>query len=246
MGLRAAAAELADLLLPRTCPGCGSTMPWCARCAKTLSRLHPVLPGEDFLDTWRRWQPGRALPAVRALARYQGPARAAVLAMKEKGRRDLARPLGIAIGAGIAGLCRIGALPPGPLTLVPAPSRRSAARRRGGDPVVAMAQSAARVLAAASRPATVLEILFTASSAADSVGLSTHQRLANLRHAVICRDWPIPARYCVLIDDVFTSGATVNCAAAALATRGHCLIAAVTVASVPPLAHLPARSRSAG
>jgi predicted amidophosphoribosyltransferase len=80
---------------------------------------------------------------VWALARYTGPVRAAIVAGKERGRRDLPPTLGLALGRGLVRLRRSGVLP-GALWLVPAPSRRSAARARGGDPVTAMARAAAR------------------------------------------------------------------------------------------------------
>ncbi|WP_425301480.1 ComF family protein, partial [Nocardia wallacei] len=110
-----------DLILPRACGGCAKlgTL-WCDDCAASLAgppvRVRP------------RTDPG--VPCW-ALGPYTGPARRAVLAAKEYGRRDLAAPLGLAVARGLDGLRARDR----PLVLVPAPSRRAAARRRGGDTV---------------------------------------------------------------------------------------------------------------
>ncbi|MFN8198337.1 MAG: hypothetical protein U0R72_08425 [Nakamurella multipartita] len=115
---------LADLVLPRPCPGCGRAGPWCADCARTVSRVpRRIRPPDD---------PAAAagLPPAWALAHYTGPVRAAVLAGKEKGRRDLPPRLGRDLGSGVLHLLAWGAVLE-PVWLVPAPSRLSAARRRG-------------------------------------------------------------------------------------------------------------------
>ena len=63
-----------------------------------------------------------------------------------------------------------------PLTVVPAPTRRWAARRRGGDPVarVALAATAGR------RDINVVQALRTRALVADSVGLSSSDRQRNI------------------------------------------------------------------
>lgn len=90
------------------------------------------------------------LPPAWALAHYTGPIRAAVLAGKEKGRRDLPPRLergtggGRAAAAGLGGGARTGLVGAG----AEPPVRRPPAR---GDPVRAMATAAARTVAAAGR-----------------------------------------------------------------------------------------------
>ncbi|OQS16474.1 phosphoribosyltransferase, partial [Nocardia donostiensis] len=105
---------LLDLVLPVACGGCGRPrIRWCGECAKALAgppfRIRP------------RTDPG--VPCW-ALSRYRGPGRRAVLAAKERGRRDLAEPLGLALAGGLARL----RIRERPLILVPAPSRAAAAR----------------------------------------------------------------------------------------------------------------------
>ncbi|GGL08718.1 ComF family protein [Nocardia jinanensis] len=149
-----------------------------------------------------------------ALSRYRGPARQAVLAAKERNRRDLARPLGLALAAGLAELRD----PDRPLILVPSPSRSAAARRRGGDPVLRCAWIAARSL----RSCQVLPCLRVWWGVRDSAGLTARERDRNLRGRVNVVPFPGHAANAqvVLVDDVLTTGATVSACARALVAAG--------------------------
>ncbi len=123
-----------DLVLPLECGGCGApSTRWCEACARGLR----VRPDEPHLVA-PRVNPG--VP-VFSLGRYAGARRNAIVAVKEHGRADLIRPLGAALGGGLRQLLTWGVLDT-PLTVVPAPTRRLAARRRGGDPVTRMALAA--------------------------------------------------------------------------------------------------------
>ncbi|MGW4771060.1 ComF family protein [Nocardia sp. NPDC004278] len=187
---------LLDLILPTDCAGCGAVgVGWCAECAATLARTPMrVRPRTD---------PG--VPCW-ALGPYAGPARRAVLAMKERGRRDLAEPLGLALAAGLMRL-RADARP---LVLIPAPSRRAAARRRGGDPVVRTARAAAGWLP----DCRVVPMLRVWWGVRDSVGLTVSERQHNMRGHVVAAPGAgavpeIPGNAeVVLVDDVLTTGAT--------------------------------------
>lgn len=187
---------LLDLVLPVECGGCARPgIRWCRRCALALDDVPAsVRPRVD---------PG--VP-VWTLGPYRGAHRRAVIAAKEHGRRDLAEPLGVALGAAIARLRRWGELPAGPLSVVPAPTRARAARARGGDPVV----RAVRVAARHDRALRVAPVLETAPGARDSVGLSAVQRHRNLAGRVrLRRGAVVPAGLPVLlVDDVVTTGTT--------------------------------------
>ena len=153
-----------------------------------------------------------AAPAF-ALSRYAGPVRAALLAYKERGRRSLAEPLGERLA--LALLTLPGQL--GPITdrdgcwwLVPVPSRRAAAARRGGQHVQALAASAAAVLAARGQPAAVAPALRMAPGVRDSVGLAAAARRQNVAGRVLLHGAGVPRRRVpvVLVDDLLTTGAT--------------------------------------
>ena len=142
--------------------------------------------------------------------------------MKEHGRTDLIGPLAAAVGEGVSRLLAWGVVE-APLTLVPAPTRRSAARRRGGDPVTAIARTSAVPGAA------VVAALRMRAFTRDSVGLSAGQRQLNIEGRVrICAGVSGEA---LVLDDVVTTGATACESVRVLQTAG------VLVAGVLAVAH---------
>ncbi|MFC7447541.1 ComF family protein [Rhodococcus daqingensis] len=204
---------LFDLILPRECGGCGTVgTDWCDRCRAELA--------VDPIRLAPRLEPG--VPAW-ALGPYSGPRRSAVIAAKERGRRDLARPLGQALAGGLRRLRELGEIDPpelAVLALVPAPTRTRAARARGGDPVARAAREA--VSALAPEPAAVLPMLKFARGVRDSVGLSARARARNLsgRIAVVPGVRTGRSGCVVLVDDVLTTGATASESVRSLAASG--------------------------
>jgi predicted amidophosphoribosyltransferase len=189
--------------------------------------------------------PTAGLVRVFALSRYRGVGRRLLLAYKERGRRDLAPSLGRALAEALAvlplavlplGVPPLGVgLPVKPSTraicLVPAPSRPSAARVRGGPHVERLADAAASVLAARGIEVAVAPALELAGSARDAVGLSREQRMANLAGRLRFREAgrPPPGFRIVVLDDVITTGATAAACARALTAEGITVSAVLTL-----------------
>jgi predicted amidophosphoribosyltransferase len=160
-----------DLVLPLECGGCGAPgTRWCETCAQALI----VKPDEPHLIT-PRLDPG--VP-VFSLGRYAGVRRAVILAAKEHGRTDLIPMLGAALNEGLSRLLAWGIVT-NPLILVPAPTRRSTARLRGGDPVTKIA------VAACLPDSVVAPVLRTRAFTRDSVGLTAGQRQQNIAGRVV-------------------------------------------------------------
>ncbi len=224
--MRALAAALADLVLPRTCAGCGVPGPvLCRRCARLLTRPREATP--------RRVPWG--MPPTVAAGAYAGPVRPAVAAFKEHGRAELAGPLGTALALAVA--VHAALLPGRPVLLVPLPPTRAALRARGRDPVRELAVAAVGELRAAGVDAEQARLLARTGRVRDSAGLTVAQRRANLAGTVTARAARVPrGALLVVVDDVVTSGATLTQAAAALgvtAAAGAGPVLAAVVAATP-------------
>ena len=205
-----------DLVLPLQCGGCGApSTGWCAACAAALQ----VRPDEPHVVS-PRTDPG--VP-VWSLGRYVGPRRQAIVGLKEHGRRDLTAPLARGLALGIHHLLGWGLLDL-PCTVVPAPTRRSAARRRGGDPVTRIARAAT----AAHPQLRVVAALRTRAFVRDSVGLSGAERERNIAGRVrLVR--PVGGEV-LLVDDIVTTGATARESVRTLDAAGAQVTAVLTLA----------------
>lgn len=199
-------AVLLDLILPLECGGCGApSTRWCAACAAEVA----ARAAEPRLVT-PRLDPG--VPVL-SLGRYAAARRQAIVAVKEHGRADLIVPLAAALHTGLARLLEWGLLD-APLSVVPAPTRRMAARRRGGDPVTRVAQAATTDLPGVA----VVRALRLTGRTRDSVGLSSADRQRNLAGRVRLTR-PVSGAV-VIVDDVVTTGATACESVRALQTAG--------------------------
>ena len=206
-----------DLILPLQCGGCGAPATrWCDTCGKELSvaaqqpivvnpRIDPQIP-------------------VFALGRYAGARRQAILAMKERGRGDLVAPLARVLAVGVHRLLVWGMVET-PLTIVPAPTRRWAARRRGGDPVTKVAMAAV----AGHPDISVVRALRMRALARDSVGLTTSARERNVAGRVLLCN-KLPRTEVVVVDDVVTTGATARESVRVLQSAGTRVAAVLTIA----------------
>ncbi len=209
---RDAVDGLIDLVLPLRCAGCDQQgTAWCAECAREFGGLRRV--ERPLFETG---------PPVFALGRYGGAARRAVVAYKESGRRDMAEPFGRSLATGLRGVAAELGVADETWWLVPAPSRRVAARRRGGAHMLRAGHRAAGVFRETSGSARVADCLGMRAGVRDSAGLDPAERVRNLEGSVRCRTnaRPPPEAPAVLIDDVITTGATVaSCLRALHETR---------------------------
>jgi predicted amidophosphoribosyltransferase len=208
-------SDLVDLVLPRPCVGCGGPVgPFCARCR----------PGGE-----PRLVGAGPVPTVAAAA-YEDAVRAAILAYKERGRRDLAGPLGELLAGALRHAQEAEAErgPPLRLRLVPVPSTRAAAAARGGDHVVRLARRAAVRSGIRVAPGTLTLV----RTPRDSAGLGIAERAANLDHAMRAAP-PVAGWGAVVVDDVVTTGATLAEARRALTSAGWPVVAAAVVAATP-------------
>ena len=200
--------DLADLVLPGACAGCGAErVPLhygvCGDCATHLEALRPFRTAPE--------PPPPGLPVCVAVGAYEGALREALLAYKERGRHRLARPLGALLATAVAALAPRG----GPVVLIPVPSTAAAARERHGDHMARLAGHAVRRLRAAGWNADVTRPL-EALPRPDSTSLTVSERrsvavdslrIRRARIGVLRRAAPRRGTL-VVLDDIVTTGAT--------------------------------------
>jgi predicted amidophosphoribosyltransferase len=211
---------LLDLLLPQRCVVCGSPgAQLCAECLGAFPRLGPTRCercGAPTAWTVRRCVEcsGRRLAFVgaRAAVVYDDAVRAFVLAWKERGLRKLAATAASVIAEAVE-------RPAVPLTFVG--SEPSRARARGHHPAEALARELGQ------RWELPVLALVTRASGVRQRALTLVERRANVRGAFSAR--PAPGRI-VLVDDVYTSGATAHAAASALRRAGARHVEVITLA----------------
>lgn len=127
------------------------------------------------------------------------------------------RHIGAVLAAGLDYLEARGDIPAG-CVLVPAPTRPRSARARGGDPVAQLCRFSGRP---------VREVLALAEGTADQSGLDEAARRANLSGAV--RLSGVPAGRVIVVDDVVTTGATLQASVAVLLAAGADVAACVAL-----------------
>jgi ComF family protein len=225
---------LAQLLFPVRCLRCGrpAGRAICGPCLEGLPRLGPEVCrrcGRAVMASVARCREcrGRAFEfdSARQAVAFEGPVRAAVHRLKYRGEWSVA--------ATLAGL--MAQLLPGGVTVVtwvPCSARRL--RERGFDHAELLATSLALAAGFAAVPLLVRE-----REGPPQMSLPLAARRGNVEGALRAR-LPAP-REVIVVDDVFTTGATASEAARALKTAGAERVTCLAVARTPWAAPRPQR-----
>ncbi len=225
--MRRIGRHMVDLLLPPLCPSCfaeiDAVQGVCGACWSEIGFIEP--PVCDRLGTPLSVDPGEPVESpfaaldrghydrVRAVARHDGPARAIVHGLKYRDRLDVVRLMARLMARSGAALIAEADL----VVPVPLHWRRRLSRRFNQS-----AEIARRLAATAGKPY-LPDAVIRRQSTRQQVGLTQRQRAANVRRAFSVPDAAVAqvaGRHVLLIDDVFTSGATASAAARVLKRAG--------------------------
>lgn len=184
---------LLDLVFPPQCAGCGRVdYNWCPRCADALAAEPLAITTSTAFNSL----------SVMTTAPHSGWVRAAVHGLKYNGVRGLADMLSERLWQALQHAhWQVD-------TVVPVPMHANRMTLRGYNQAALLAQALADRAALPYRP----DVLQREQDTRSQVGLGRAERLTNVQgafKAVV----PLPEQTVLLVDDVFTTGATlVGCA----------------------------------
>jgi ComF family protein len=243
LSLSRVADGLVAVLLAPSCAACGTSLsrpsrgPVCDACWSAVGRFTPPLCGRcgDPLPSWRVLAAdanggevcgrctGRPSPLTRsrAIGAYDGTLRAILHAFKYDGCRSLSTGLGNCLRGSAADVLADADL------VVPVPLHRRRQRRRGFNQ--------ARELAAR-LGVPMVDALRRTRATPSQTDLPADERHENMRDAFALRRWYTGPRLAglriVLVDDVSTTGATLEACAEVVRAAGAADVSAVTAARV--------------
>lgn len=230
---------LADILFPPLCHACREFIADAGPlhlCADCLGKAKPIEPpfctvcGEPFGTAGGIIHPcgscmkgGRPFAAARAASLFEGPVEELIHRFKYGKKVQLRRPLGLLTASRLAGF----AADTLPDLLVPVPLHRRRLRERGFNQALLIARVLSREWQVPCARATLVRTRWTVPQ----VQLSAAERAQNVRGAfAVAEPASVADRRIMLVDDVFTTGSTLDECARVLRRAGAAEVLAVTVA----------------
>ncbi len=214
---------LLDLFFPPRCASCQGVGFWlCPRCRAEIALIRPplcLLCGRPIAEK----VPGAALPpelcsscrsaplqidGIRSAAYFEGPLREAIHRFKYRELSALALPLGEVLSEG----WRVNR-PPGEV-IVPVPLHPKRLRERGYNQAALLAKELGKKIGLP----VVGNLLVRVRETLPQTNLKGRERKENVRDAFRCHGHELKGKCVLLIDDVCTTGATLE--ACSLALRG--------------------------
>ncbi len=207
-----------DLLFPKRCIGCGKEGAFiCYSCCNSLPRVMPPLcprcgkpqPSGILCSSCVGW--AAKIDGIRSPFRFDGVVRLAIYQLKYRNLRALAAFLAQLLNSYL-----IANPVPGEV-LVPVPLHPKRLRERGYNQSSLLAKELSKLTSLPVVDDCLIRQRHTPPQARTS---TVNERLSNVTDAFACRNQKLKNKRVVLIDDVATSGATLNACATALKAAG--------------------------
>ena len=207
-----------DLLFPQRCVGCGKEGNFiCQSCCSSLPRVMPPLclkcgrpqPSGILCPSCVGWQ--AEIAGIRSPFRFEGTVRQAVHQLKYKNLRALAAPLAKMLNDYLI------ANPIPAEVLVPVPLHRKRLRERGYNQSSLLAKELGKLI----NSPVVYDCLIRQQNTPPQARTATvDERRKNVADAFTCVGERLRNQQVLVIDDVSTSGATLDACAQALKAAG--------------------------
>ena len=210
--------SLKELIYPNICISCGKTgVKICLNCSKCwLANPNKSKVEDNYLFF---------------VTKYDETTSPIILAAKESGNREAVKLIARSIASSISfAILNLGIAQP--VNLVTIPSQLSAIRRRGRDHINDLAQEVIIQLNQQNIDAICLPILKPIKKIKDQSDLNGLQRKENMSHAFIVKNSPISQSAVILIDDLVTTGASIQEGVRALTEAKITVDAVVTACAV--------------
>lgn len=213
----------------------------CTRCGEDLGVAQfsvPLRPSALRSPSDLLCQPCRvsspAFEKAEAYGVYEGALRSLIHLLKYEGMRPVARRLGALLAASLELSEELSQEPRSPLLVVPVPMHRAKRRRRGFNHAELLAHAVAGKLRqrhSAWKMRVDSDVLVRKRATEVQAGLTPRQRRENLRGAFFApHPEKLAGRHVLLIDDVYTTGATARACSRVLLHAGAASIRVATVA----------------
>jgi ComF family protein len=221
-----------DFLFPQKCVGCGEAgVLLCHSCQQSLLRITPPVcpkcgrpqPGGIICSACSIWQ--SSIDGIRAPLKFEGLAREAIHQFKYKNLRVLALPLAVFLGDYL----RQNPLPA--QALVPVPLHPKRLRERGYNQSELLAHELGKLVCLPVENDGLIRTKYVMPQARTR---SVEERRRNVKQAFSCVNSKLQGKQVLLIDDVSTSGATLDACAAALKLAGAVSVWALVMAEEVP------------
>ena len=217
-----------DSFFPRRCVGCGRVGDFlCLECLRKLPRLVPPFcprcgrPQASSIVCPSCWQRPTEIDGIRSLFRFDEVVRKSIHELKYRNLKAISPCLAELL----ADYLKENPLPGEALVSVPLHPRRL--RERGYN----QSSLLARELAKRIDLPVIEDCLIRIKQAQPQVrAIDVEERRSNVADAFVCRDERVKGKEIILIDDVCTSGATLESCAAVLKDRGATSVWGLTLA----------------